>query len=73
MQVKPSFEHLIVDADGQQHPAIKFETDEGIYHTRIGDALLIAMLEEEDHEQYNAIMLVVQALVAGMSMDGMSA
>lgn len=73
MQVKPSFGDVIVDADGEEHPAIRFETDEGIYHARIEDGILLAMLEEEDHEQYNAVMVLVQALVTGLSMDGLDA
>ena len=74
MNVKPSFQDAILDADGNEHPAIRFDTDEGVYHTRIEDAILIGMLEQEDHEQYNAVMVIIQALLDSLTFEsGMDA
>jgi len=69
MNVKPSFTDRILDADGDEHPAIRFDTDDGVYHTRVEDAILIGMLEQEDHQQYNAVMVIIQALLDGMTFD----
>ena len=74
MNVKPSFGDTIVDAEGGEHPAIRFDTDDGVYHARIEDAILIGMLEQEDHEQYNAIMVIVQGLLDALAFEhGMDA